>query len=131
MRDTAAWPASHNRSAGPATPGPTYTAQPPTYTTRGPGYASTEGPPPQFVDIAPQAGIVFHHTNGASAGKHLAETMGAGGLFFDFDGDGWQDVFLVDSGSVTDAALDRRARHRLFRNRGDGTFTDVTERSGI
>jgi hypothetical protein len=57
--------------------------------------------------------------------------MGAGGLFFDFDGDGWQDVFLVDSGSVVDAAVDRRARHRLFRNRGDGTFADVTDKSGI
>jgi hypothetical protein len=92
---------------------------------------ATDAPTPQFVDIARQAGVVFHHTNGASPEKHLAETMGAGGLFFDFDGDGWQDIFLVDSGSVVDAAVNRRARHRLFRNRGDGTFADVTDRSGI
>jgi len=86
---------------------------------------------PQFIDIARQAGVVFHHTNGASAEKHLAETMGAGGLFFDFDADGWQDIFLVDSGSVVDTVVDKRARHRLFRNRGNGTFTDVTDASGI
>ena len=57
---------------------------------------------PQFVDIAREAGIAFHHTNGASAEKHLVETMGSGGVFFDYDGDGWLDVFLVDSGSVAD-----------------------------
>jgi hypothetical protein len=94
-------------------------------------YAATDAPTPRFVDIARQAGVIFHHTNGASKEKHLAETMGAGGLFFDFDGDGWQDIFLVDSGSVMDPAVDRRARHRLFRNRGDGTFADVSDRSGI
>jgi hypothetical protein len=57
--------------------------------------------------------------------------MGSGGLFFDYDGDGWIDVFLVDGGSIADPAIDRRARHRLYRNRGNGTFDDVTERSGI
>lgn len=93
--------------------------------------SANAAPLPQFIDIARQAGVVFHHINGASPEKHLAETMGAGGLFFDFDGDGWQDIFLVDSGSVVDPAVNRRARHRLFRNRGDGTFADVTDRSGI
>jgi hypothetical protein len=86
---------------------------------------------PQFVDIARQAGVLFHHTNGASADKHLVETMGSGGLFFDYDGDGWIDIFLVDGGSIADPAADRRARHRLFHNRGNGTFEDVTDRSGI
>ena len=88
-------------------------------------------PAPQFVDVARQAGVVFHHTNGASADKHLVETMGSGGLFFDYDGDGWPDIFIVDGGSIADPAADRRARHRLFHNRGNGTFEDVTERSGI
>jgi len=67
--------------------------------------SANEAAAPQFVDIARQAGVIFRHTNGASPGKHLAETMGAGGLFFDYDGDGWQDIFLVDSGSVVDAAV--------------------------
>jgi hypothetical protein len=85
----------------------------------------------QFVDVARQAGIDFRHVNGTSPDKHLVETMGSGGLFFDFDLDGWIDVFLVDGGSIADPAVDRRARHRIYRNRGNGTFTDVTERSGI
>ena len=88
-------------------------------------------PLPQFVDITQQAGITFHHTNGASGDKHLVETMGSGGLFFDYDRDGWIDIFLVDGGSLADAAVARRAQHRLYRNRGDGTFEDVTDRSGI
>jgi hypothetical protein len=92
---------------------------------------ATEPRLPQFVDVARQSGLVFHHINGASADKHLPETMGSGGLFFDYDDDGWMDALLVDGGSIADPALDRRARHRLFHNRGDGTFADVTDRSGI
>jgi enediyne biosynthesis protein E4 len=86
---------------------------------------------PQFVDIAREAGVIFHHTNGASPEKHLVETMGSGAVFLDYDDDGFVDIFLVDGGSVIDRAVDRHARHRLFRNRGDGTYADVTERSGI
>ena len=90
-----------------------------------------DNPLPQFVDIASQAGVAFRHTNGASVDKHLVETMGSGGLFFDYDGDGWIDIFLVDGGSRADANVARNARHRLYRNSGGGTFIDVTERSGI
>lgn len=86
---------------------------------------------PQFVEISRQAGIVFTHTNGASPDKHLVETMGSGGVFFDADGDGWIDVFLVDGGSLADRTVHASARHRLYRNRGNGTFDDVTARSGI
>jgi hypothetical protein len=93
--------------------------------------SAADQPLPQFVDIARQAGVAFHHTNGASAEKHLVETMGSGGLFFDYDGDGWIDILLVDGGSVADAGADRRARHRLYHNRGNGTFEDVTDRSGL
>ena len=93
--------------------------------------SAADVPPPQFIDVARQAGVVFRHTNGASADKHLVETMGSGGLFFDYDGDGWPDIFLVDGGSIADPAADRRARHRLFHNRANGTFEDVTDRSGI
>src|SRR5688500_4959069 len=70
-----------------------------------------------FRDIAPAAGLVFRHVNGASPAKHFAETMGSGGLFFDYDGDGWIDIFLVDGGSHADPGIGRSARHRLFRNR--------------
>ena len=60
---------------------------------------------PQFVDATRDAGIAFQHVNGASPDKHLVETMGSGGLFFDYDGDGWIDVFLVDGGSLADPAV--------------------------
>ena len=93
--------------------------------------SGADAPLPQFTDVARQAGVVFHHTNGASPDKHLVETMGSGAVFFDYDGDGWIDIFLVDGGSVADQAAAGRARHRLFHNRGNGTFEDVTERSGI
>ena len=71
------------------------------------------------------------HVNGASNEKFFPEIMGPGGLFLDFDNDGWLDVFLVDGGSFADPAVARRARHRLYRNRRNGTFEDVTARSNI
>ena len=86
---------------------------------------------PAFRDIAQSAGIDFTHVSGASEKKFLPEILGSGALFFDFDDDGWLDIFLVDGGSFADPAVSQRARHRLFRNRGNGTFEDVTAASGI
>ena len=88
-------------------------------------------PLPTFRDVAATAGLNFTHISGASERKYLPEILGSGGVFFDFDDDGWVDIFLVDGGSIADPATARRARHRLFRNRGNGTFDDVTTRSGI
>ena len=86
---------------------------------------------PVFRDVAVSAGLNFTHVSGASDQKFLPEILGSGGLFFDVDDDGWLDIFLVDGGSFADPAVARRARHRLFRNRGNGTFEDVTAASGI
>ena len=86
---------------------------------------------PHFEDVTAAAGIDFRHVNGASADHHLQEIMGSGGVFLDYDGDGWIDIFLVDGGSLADRAVNGRARHRLFHNRRNGTFEDVTARSGI
>jgi len=95
------------------------------------GQRSTQPPPVVFTDITRMAGIDVRHVNGASADKHLVETMGSGALFFDFDNDGWIDIFVVDGGSLADAAVAKTARDRLFRNRRDGTFADVSATSGI
>ena len=86
---------------------------------------------PTFRDVASQAGLDFTHINGASDEKFFPEIIGSGGLFLDFDNDGWLDVFLVDGGSYADPAVAKRARHRLFRNRKNGTFEDVTAASNI
>jgi enediyne biosynthesis protein E4 len=87
--------------------------------------------PVTFDNVAAAVGVTFTSINGASTEKYLVETMGSGGLLFDYDNDGWVDLFLVDGGSLADAALSARARHRLFRNNGKGAFGDVTESSGI
>jgi len=87
--------------------------------------------PAAFRDVASSRGLDFVHVNGASDDKYFPEIMGSGGLFLDFDNDGWLDVFLVDGGSFADPAVARRARHRLYRNRGNGSFEDVTATSGI
>ena len=84
----------------------------------------------RFTDVSSSAGVNFRHINGASPDKHLIETIGSGGLFFDYDNDGWIDIFLVDGGSLADPAMARQARHRLFRNRGNGTFVEA-QSSGI
>jgi hypothetical protein len=84
-----------------------------------------------FHDVSTAAGLIVTHVNGASPDKHFVEIMGSGGLFFDFDNDGWIDVFLVDGGSKADPRIARTARHRLFHNRRNGSFDDVTAASGI
>ena len=102
------------------------------------GQLSTGSAPPAgqhslvtFTDISRAAGIDFVNINGASPDKHLVETMGSGGLLFDYNNDGWLDILLVDGGSIVDRAAAKSAKNRLFRNRQDGTFEDVTDAAGI
>jgi enediyne biosynthesis protein E4 len=87
--------------------------------------------PIAFENVAAAAGITFTHTNGASPDKYLVETMGSGAVLFDYDNDGLTDLFLVDGGSIADATVNSRARHRLYRNVGQGAFKDASESSGI
>ena len=94
-------------------------------------WAFQQETPVQFTNIAEKAGIRFKHENGATPEKYLPETMGAGALFFDYNNDGWLDIFLVNGGSFKDPGRAARAKHGLFRNNGDGNFTDATGASGI
>ena len=82
----------------------------------------------EFVDATAAAGIAFVHVSGAAGEKYLPETLGSGALFLDFDGDGWQDVFFVNS---TPWRGTGDAFPALYRNDGDGTYTDVTAGSGL
>ncbi|MCS6862714.1 MAG: VCBS repeat-containing protein, partial [Abditibacteriales bacterium] len=83
-----------------------------------------------FVDVAEAVGLNFTHVYGRRRPLTIVETMGSGGAFIDYDNDGWLDVFLVQSGEDFNAAR-QKSRSRLFHNRGDGTFEDVTEKAGI
>jgi hypothetical protein len=95
-----------------------------------------------FTDVTEQAGIHFTHNNGANGDKWLPETMGSGGCFLDYDDDGRQDIFLVNGRDWTDEELRQgrvprrtpakgRTTGKLYRNTGNGTFEDVTERAGL
>ena len=95
-----------------------------------------------FTDVTRQAGIDFHHVNGGFGQKWLPETMGSGLAWIDYDGDGYQDLFLVNSRPWT--AAERRAAGdkpgstsgppatcKLYHNNHDGTFTDVTKKAHL
>jgi enediyne biosynthesis protein E4 len=84
-----------------------------------------------FSNAAGQAGINFKHENGATPQKYLPETMASGGLIFDYNNDGWPDIFLVNGGSFVDRRVSAGANHRLYRSNGNGRFTDASAASGI
>jgi hypothetical protein len=84
-----------------------------------------------FSDITQLSGIHFKHDNAASPRRRIIETMGSGGAWIDFDGDGFLDFFLVNGGRTPEHNPDTPSRHTLYRNRGDGTFEDVTEKAGV
>ena len=78
-----------------------------------------------------QSKISWVHDNGRSELRHLPETCGGGGLFFDFDNDGWMDIYLVNSGPSDFYSPKTPIKNALYRNNGDGTFTDVTDKAGV
>ena len=85
-----------------------------------------------FVEVPPaQSKITWVHDNGRSELRHLPETCGGGGLFFDFDNDGWMDIYLVNSGPSDFYTPKTPIKNALYRNNGDGTFTDVTDKAGV
>jgi hypothetical protein len=84
----------------------------------------------RLTDVTNSAGIHFRHNSGGFGGKLLPETLGSGCAFLDYDGDGWQDILLVNG---TDWPGHQRGRSRLqlYRNNRNGTFSDMTRASGL
>ena len=83
-----------------------------------------------FRDVTIETGLLFRHVNGASGRKYMPETLGSGVCVFDYDGDGRQDVFFVQSGSLPGWSGQGTPRAALFRNLG-GRFEDVTAKAGL
>ena len=91
--------------------------------------AAPADPNAWLQDVAKASGLDFTHVSGHRERPYFPEIMGGGGALFDMDGDGDLDAYLVQSGSLYEPGSEA-ARNRLFRNRGDGTFEDVTDGSG-
>jgi hypothetical protein len=101
---------------------------------------SEEGKPTAtYIDATASSGLRFLHRNSKTSEKYLIETMTGGVALIDYDGDGWEDVFFVNGAKIKDPqpdneVLDKSAPefwNRMFHNNRDGTFTDVTEKTGL
>jgi enediyne biosynthesis protein E4 len=93
-------------------------------------FASPPGLGFRLTDVTSQAGISFQHNSGAYGGKLLPETLGSGCAFLDYDGDGWQDILLVN-GMDWAGHKKQRSTLKLYKNNRNGTFTDVTRAAGL
>ena len=84
-----------------------------------------------FIPVTEQSGIQFKHVDGRSGRRYFLETVGSGVAFFDYDGDGLLDIYLVNGADLPGFTSQIPPTNKLHRNNGDGTFTDVTEEAGV
>ena len=84
---------------------------------------------PQLTDVVSKTGIKFVHV-AAPEKKYIVESMSGGVLLVDYDRDGWQDIYFTNAPTVEMVLKGDKARSALYRNNRDGTFADVTEKSG-
>ena len=97
-----------------------------------PAAPAPKRPAVTFAEVPARAsGITWAHNNAHSPERWLPETVGAGVAVFDYDGDGWMDVYFVNSGPSDFYAPPAPLKNALYRNNRDGTFTDVTDRAGV
>src|SRR5437868_10237723 len=85
----------------------------------------------RLENVTARSGIRFRHDNAASKDMFLVETMGAGCGWIDYDGDGLLDVYFVQSGPTPSYKPAQPLHNAFYRNRGDGTFVDVTSAAGL
>jgi hypothetical protein len=89
-------------------------------------------PPVTFTEVpAQESGITWTHNNAMSPQRYLPETVGAGCVFFDYDNDGWLDIYLVNSGPSDFYQPKPSPKNALYRNNRDGKFVDVTDKAGV
>ena len=84
----------------------------------------------RFVDATEEVGIDFVHTSGRSGRKYGVETIGSGAAFFDYDRDGWMDLYVVNGGDLPGFVSKEIPQNALYRNEG-GTFVEVGEEQGV
>jgi enediyne biosynthesis protein E4 len=93
---------------------------------------ATDAGPIRFEEIAAKAGLNYITATASTENKNQPQTMVGGVALFDYDGDGYLDVYLVGGASIPSLIKDSPVYwNRLFHNNRDGTFTDVTERAGL
>ncbi|MDP9158733.1 MAG: CRTAC1 family protein [Acidobacteriota bacterium] len=85
----------------------------------------------KFDDITRAAGIDFHLTCGDAEKRFIMESLCGGIAVFDYDNDGWMDIFLVNGSTLADLKSGKCHSNKLYRNNHDGTFSDVTAKAGL
>src|SRR3984957_19716452 len=85
-----------------------------------------------FIDIAEKSGLTMSNVfGGKDTKKYIIETTGTGVAIFDYDNDGWPDIFLVNGTTLEGFPAGTGPTNHLYRNNHDGTFTDVTTKAGL
>lgn len=96
---------------------------------------AARGEPPcriRLTDITSSSGVTFQHHDGGSGKQYLIELMVAGLALFDYDGDGRVDIYFLNGAPTRGSTPPKKPwRNALYRNRGDGTFVDVTQSAGV
>jgi len=96
-----------------------------------PAIAQTAAPV-TFIEISSkESGISWVHNSAVSPERYLPETVGAGCAFFDYDNDGWIDIYLVNSGPSDFFSPKTPLKNALYHNNHDGTFSDATDKAGV
>ena len=85
----------------------------------------------QFREVTAEAGVHFKHEDGRSGAKYYLEPIGAGAAWIDYDQDGDIDIYFVNGADLPGMHSDVPPTNALYRNNGDGTFTDVTVMAGV